>query len=157
MLSGPQVNSCEPGSWVLSIQSPQMPSEVELKGKSSEEEVSPFHDPERDPIVARGAGWKDLDKNHRTGRTKGHTQFPWRDGEPIHRGVKKAVLESYTIPAVFPRSPVSLGVRVGTRAGRMECLPCSPSHLPLTAILIPWPMPLLILPGNPASRLQGSL
>lgn len=117
MLSGPLVNSCEPGAWALSIQSPQMPTEAEHKGKSSEEKVSPFHDPERDPIRARGAGWKDLDKNHRTGRTKGHTQFPWRDGKPIHRRVKKAVLESYNIPAVFLRSTGSLSVGVGTRAG----------------------------------------
>lgn len=72
--------SQEPGS---SIQSPQMPTEAEHKGKSSEEKVSPFHDPERDPIVACGAGWKDLDKNHRTGSTKGHSRFPWHDAEPF--------------------------------------------------------------------------
>lgn len=94
-----------------------MPTEVERKATSSEERLSPFRDLERDSIGACWAKWKDLDKNHRARRLKGHPQFLWHGGKPAHLGVQKAALELYHTPAVFLRSTLSLGVLIGTRAG----------------------------------------
>ena len=98
-----------------------MSTGAEQEGKSSEERVSPSCDPERDPIVACRAGWKDLNqKNHRTQRIKGHTGFLWCGGKPAHLGAKRAPLEAYDTPAVFLRSILTLRVLMRQGLGLME-------------------------------------
>lgn len=126
--------SQEPG---LSIQSLQVSTEAEQEGESSEERVSPSCDPERDPVLACRAGWEDLDKNHRTGRTKGHTGFLWHGGKPAHLVVKRASLEPYETPAVFLRSTLTLGVLTGTRAGADGVGDTPSLESPVTPILFP--------------------